>query len=147
MSKTNVSLNTEKEPEAPVEKKPVGLKTLKDLIYLGRVERKVDISGNIFLLRSITAEDQKEMVFKILRLPEDARILYAKIISVACSVEKINGVPLENLAEDESLTETLDKKISVIKNLQVSVVNKLFKNYEEILEESNSEVNIEDIKK
>lgn len=147
MSKTSVSLEPAKEESVP---KKITLKNLKDLIFLGRIDRTVECGGYNFLMKSITAEDQKNMVAKILKEPEDLRILNAKIISVAFSVEKVNGALLEDLYEEENIDASMDKfdkKIFVIKQLQLSVVNKLYKNYEEIFEESNSGVDIEEIKK
>ena len=148
MSKTSVSLESKKEEvEAAPSVKKMTLKSLKDLIYLGRIERTVSCGDFTFVLKSITAEDQKNMVSKVIKMPEDVRLLNAKIVSLAFSVEKVNGVMIEELAEDEESGDIFDKKISVIKNLQLSVVNKLFKNYEEILEESNSQIEIEEVKK
>jgi hypothetical protein len=150
MSKTSVSLDSKKE-EAPgtaqAPAKKMSLKSLKDLIYLGRIERTVSCGDFTFVLKSITAEDQKNMVAKVMKMPEDIRLLNAKIVSLAFSVEKVNGVLIEDLSEDDDSVDLFDKKINVIKNLQLSVVNKLFKNYEEILEESNSQIEIEEVKK
>jgi len=147
MSKTSVSLEPVKEESVP---KKITLKNLKDLIFLGRIDRTVECNGYNFLMKSMTAEDQRNMVAKILKEPEDLRILNAKIISVAFSVEKVNGALLEDLYEEEDMEASMDKfdkKIFVIKQLQLSLVNKLYKNYEEIFEESNSGVDIEEIKK
>lgn len=149
MSKTSVSLDSKKEnTEQKKEEKKMGIKTLKDLIFLGRIERNVICSDCSFLMKSLTAEDQRIMVTKIMKIPDDLRLLNAKIISIAFAIEKVNGIPLEDLAEEsEENLDIYDKKISVIKNLQLSVVNKLFKNYEELLEESNSQIEIDEIKK
>ncbi len=150
MSKTTVSLDAKKEDtnSEKVQEKKMTLKSLKDLIFLGRVEKSVICGDCSFLMKSLTAEDQKNMVAKVMRMPEDIRLLNAKIVSVAFAVDKINGIPLEDLAEDNGeKLDTYDKKISVIQNLQLSVVNKLFKNYEELLDESSSKIEIEEVKK
>ena len=149
MSKTSVSLDSKKENiEQKKEEKKMSIKTLKDLIFLGRVEKNVICGDCNFLMKSLTAEDQKIMVAKVIKLPDDLRLLNAKIISIAFAIDKVNGTPLEDLAEEsEEYLDIYDKKISVIKNLQLSVVNKLFKNYEELLEESNSQIEIDEVKK
>jgi len=149
MSKTSVSLDSKKENiEQKKEEKKMSIKTLKDLIFLGRVEKNVICGDCSFLMKSLTAEDQKIMVAKVIKLPDDLRLLNAKIISIAFAIDKVNGTPLEDLAEEsEEYLDIYDKKISVIKNLQLSVVNKLFKNYEELLEESNSQIEIDEVKK
>jgi len=149
MSKTSVSLDSKKEEEvseAPPSKK-MTIKNLKDLIFLGRIERDVACGECSFSMKSITAEDQRNMIAKVIKLPDDLRLLNAKIISLAFSVDRVNGVPLEDIAEEGDFEDDFDKKISVIKNLQISVVNKLFKNYEEIIEESNSQIEITEVKK
>jgi len=149
MSKTSVSLDSKKESfEQKKEEKKMSIKTLKDLIFLGRIERNVICGDCSFLMRSLTAEDQRIMVSKVMKLPDDLRLLNAKIISIAFAIDKVNNTPLEDLAEEsEEHLDIHDKKISVIKNLQLSVVNKLFKNYEELLEESNSQIEIDEVKK
>lgn len=149
MSKTSVSLDSKKENiEEKKEERKMSIKTLKDLIFLGRVEKSVICGDCEFLMKSLTAEDQRIMVAKVMKIPDDLRLLNAKIISIAFAIDKVNGTPLEDLAEEsEEYLDIYDKKISVIKNLQLAVVNKLFKNYEELLEESNSQIELDEIKK
>lgn len=148
MSKTSVSLDAKKEEkvEQPQAKK-TSLKSLRDLIFLGRIEKMVECGDISFSLRSITAEDQRHMIAKLLKMPEDSRLLLSKVIALTFSVEKVNNVSLEDICEDEELTDKYDRRMSVIQNLQVSVVNKLYRAYEELLEESNSKIDIEDVKK
>lgn len=145
MSKTPVSLNSNNDVPAKDDEKKMKIKSLKELIFLGRIDRSVVCGDFTFNLRSITVEDQKNMVIKIMKMPEEERLINAKIVSLAFSVYKINGVPTEEYSEAEGTP--IDKKIDVLSNLQASVINKLFKNYEEILEESNSKIEIEEVKK
>jgi hypothetical protein len=145
MSKTPVSLDSNNEALQQDLAKKSKIKSLKDLIYLGRIDRSVLCGDFTFNLRSITVDDQKNMVIKIMKMPEEERLINAKIVSLAFSVHKINGVPTEEYSDLDG--DLLDKKINVLSNLQASVINKLYKNYEEILEESNSKIEIEEVKK
>lgn len=147
MSKISASIDNKKEDAVDTSRKKMSLKGLKDLIYLGYIERDFECGELVFTLKSITAEEQKIMILKTIKTPEEERFIIAKIMNLAFSVSKVNGTPLEDLCEDSKDQDIYDKRISVLKQMQVSVINKLFKFFEQILEESSSKVELDEIKK
>ena len=143
MSKVSATLNQEVKKEQP----KMSLKSLKDLIFIGKTERKVELGGFEFVLSSVTAEDQRTMISRLLRMPEDSRAFYAKIISLAFSIKTVNLTPLEMIEVDGNFEDVIEKKMHIIQSLQVSLVNKLYMTYEQLMSESNAEVDIEEVKK
>jgi len=150
MSKVSASLNREenqKNNNIESENKKISMKSLKDLIFLGRIERSVEINGFLFKLTTLSVQEQKDVVFKLIKIPEENRIFNAKVISLAFAVKSINLTPLDQIDVDGNFEDLNDKKINIMQELQVSVINKLYKIYEEMITESEYEVNIEEIKK
>ena len=150
MSKVSASLNREenqKNNNIESENKKISMKSLKDLIFLGRIERSVEINGFLFKLTTLSVQEQKDVVFKLIKIPEENRIFNAKIVSLAFAVKSINLTPLDQIDVDGNFEDLNDKKINIMQELQVSVINKLYKIYEEMITESEYEVNIEEIKK
>jgi hypothetical protein len=150
MSKVSASLNREENQtinNIESENKKISMKSLKDLIFLGRIERSVEINGFLFKLTTLSVQEQKDVVFKLIKIPEENRIFNAKVISLAFAVKSINLTPLDQIDVDGNFEDLNDKKINIMQELQVSVINKLYKIYEEMITESEYEVNIEEIKK
>jgi hypothetical protein len=150
MSKVSASLNREENQKInniESENKKISMKSLKDLIFLGRIERSVEINGFLFKLTTLSVQEQKDVVFKLIKIPEENRIFNAKIVSLAFAVKSINLIPLDQIDVDGNFEDLNDKKINIMQELQVSVINKLYKIYEEMITESEYEVNIEEIKK
>jgi hypothetical protein len=150
MSKVSASLNREENQKInniESENKKISMKSLRDLIFLGRIERSVEINGFLFKLTTLSVQEQKDVVFKLIKIPEENRIFNAKIVSLAFAVKSINLIPLDQIDVDGNFEDLNDKKINIMQELQVSVINKLYKIYEEMITESEYEVNIEEIKK
>ena len=150
MSKVSASLNREENQKInniESENKKISMKSLRDLIFLGRIERSVEINGFLFKLTTLSVQEQKDVVFKLIKIPEENRIFNAKVISLAFAVKSINLTPLDQIDVDGNFEDLNDKKINIMQELQVSVINKLYKIYEEMITESEYEVNIEEIKK
>jgi hypothetical protein len=149
MSKTSVSLDSKKDSEKKVvaEKEKMSLKSLKDLLFLGRVENVISIDGIDFKLKTITAEEQRNMILKIMKMQEEYRILSAKIVTLAFSIISINNVPFESFADDGVDGDLYDKRISIVEQLQASIIDRLYNFYEKMTKESNLEVDVEELKK
>ena len=144
MSKTEVSIGKREQPMQQKEPR----KSIKDLIFLGRVERVVNINGFSIKLKSLTVSDNKALIAKILQLGDTStKFVEAKVLSIAMHLQSIDDMPVENLCEDESIKDSLDKKCSVVSSLQLSLLEKLHQICLEIDAESDKEIEIEEIKK
>jgi hypothetical protein len=123
------------------------LADLKNLVFLGRLHETVDIAGYKIVVTTLTANQQKEIMRNVMKIDQVERLLDIKPITVAYVTESINGVPLEDLCEDESITEMVDRRISVVNNMQAVLVERLYQVYERLVVAANEEVGLEDLKK
>lgn len=145
MSKVEAAI-VKPQPKEAVQPKQE-LKTLKDLIFLGRIEKKINISGFEIGLKSLTIQDNKYIIEKILLSDNASKFVDAKILSIVTHINTINEVPVENLCEDESITNPMDRKLNVVSSFQLSLIEKLYEFCNKIDEESGKEVEVSEIKK
>ena len=123
------------------------LGNLRDLIYLGRLSRTINVGNFKFSLVTPTIKEQKDLVKKMMKIDQNERILEIKTLSVAQCLETINGVPVEQICEDNTIEDKLDRKINVVSTFQSTLIDRLYKVYEELIDESNKELGLEEIKK
>lgn len=145
MSKVEAAI-VKPQPKEAVQPKQE-LKTLKDLIFLGRIEKKINISGFEIGLKSLTIQDNKYIIEKILLSDNASKFVDAKILSIVTHINTINEVPVENLCEDESIANPMDRKLNVVSSFQLSLIEKLYEFCNKIDEESGKEVEVNEIKK
>jgi hypothetical protein len=144
MSKTEVSIGKKEQPVAQKEAR----KSIRDLIFLGKVERVININGFAVKLKSLTVSDNKALITKILQLNDSStKFVEAKVLSIAMHLQSIDDTPIENLCEDDSIKDVLDRKCSVVSSLQLSFLERLHQICSEIDAESDKEIEIEEIKK
>ncbi len=144
MSKTEVSIGKKEQPVAQKEAR----KSIRDLIFLGKVERVININGFAVKLKSLTVSDNKALITKILQLNDSStKFVEAKVLSIAMHLQSIDDTPIENLCEDDSIKDVLDRKCSVVSSLQLSFLERLYQICSEIDAESDKEIEIEEIKK
>jgi len=125
----------------------LGLSDLKDLVFLGRLRETVDIAGFKIVVTTLTASQQKEVMRNVMKIDQVDRLLDIKPMTIAYVVESINGVPLEELCEDDSIKETVDRRVSVVNSMQAVLVERLYQVYERLVVAANEEVGLEDLKK
>jgi hypothetical protein len=126
--------------------KSLNLSNLKDLIFLGRLQREVEIGGYKFFLTTLNTKEQRVVMQKIMVVDDVTRLLDAKPVTLAFALKTVNDVNLEDICEDENLEDSFDKRISVIMSLQVGLIESLFKAYEELIEESSKTFEVDDLK-
>ncbi|MAE87509.1 MAG: hypothetical protein CMB80_32550 [Flammeovirgaceae bacterium] len=119
---------------------------LKDLIFLGRLNKAVDISGYRFVISTLTTKQQRKVMQTVMQFDQLERLLDIKPVTVAYSVKTVNGVPLEELCEDEDIEDVLERRRAVISSLQAAVIEKLYRSYEELVSASNKEIGLEALK-
>jgi hypothetical protein len=131
------------EKEKTMTSVPVELKGLEDLIFLGSSSRDVNIGNFSFTLATLSSREQ-EVVFKnALKVPEQERLLLFKRGMLALSLKKINGKKIETYFEDDSF----DSRNNLIGNLQQSVFDILFSEFEKLTEETSKILTAENLKK
>ena len=58
----------------------------------------------------------------------------------------INGVPIEDLCEDDSIEDLIERKLAVVMNMQSSVMERVYQAYDKLVETSNEEIGLENLK-
>ncbi len=123
----------------------LNLDNLKELIFLGKLRETVDIAGYKFVVTTLSVKQQKKVLENIMTQDQSARILDIKPLTVSYALESVNGVSPQNLCDDDSLTTEDERRAYVIMNMQSVIVERLYKAYENLVEESNREVGIENL--
>jgi hypothetical protein len=114
---------------------------LRDLIFLGRVTSTVEIQGHTFELQTLNIKQQKD-IYAELMLGEDPRLTEIKPIVLSRSIISVNGTNLCDLSEDEGVGI-----LDIIGAWQFSLIDRLYTEYESMVEASNNEVGAETVKK
>ena len=135
-----------KAEQESVEEEKISLSNLKDLVYLGSCQKVVKLGGYSFKMKTLTAAEQKTLLSRIMNAQDAGSLLDAKPVTLAFSVSEINGVPTHEIYESDEDLSDVDKAISLFSEMQVSVIDALFKQYESLLETSTKEFDIEDLK-
>lgn len=126
-------------------------KMLEDLIFLGKVNHKVTIDKFTFELKTLTEEENKTIVERLLRIPESQRITCVKSMTLSTSIIKINDLSFDAMAETAleapfSADDLYIKKNEIILSLQSSVTDKLFKEYESLVLNAKSSIESGEVK-
>lgn len=125
----------------------LALKDLKNLIYLGRLIEKVKVDGFVFEISTLTTSQQRDVMTSIMTDDNTTqRMLDIKPLTLAYAVSSINGVKLENICNDDSITDVISRRLNVIMSLQSTVVERIYVEYDKLVTRSGKSVGIEDLK-
>jgi len=124
----------------------LSLDDLKNLVFLGKLKEVVEIAGFKFVVSTLTARQQRDILESIMIQDQSARILDIKPITVSYIIESINGVLLEELCDDDELEDKMERRLSVVMNMQSVIVERIYQVYEKLIEASNKEVGLANLK-
>ena len=116
---------------------------LEKIIFMGRHSKMVEIAGHKFELSTITHRENFELMSRMMSLGE---VLDLRVCYLACAIKKIDGVKLKDVEIEGEFATELEHNIAVVDNMQVALVERLNKQYEELIKESDSLVYGEAIK-
>lgn len=145
--------------EAPPAGRPPGLppavetkpqqrtKALESLIFTGKVEREIELAGHKYKLSTLSHKEHNEIVKSIYHAGESSDIFAIRLLTLAYSLKSIDGLNLEDIDFPGTFESAVEKKKEIIDNLQLSIVEKLYETYSSLVEESDSLLNEEEIKK
>jgi hypothetical protein len=120
---------------------------LKSLIFLGRLEKTVKIGGFSFEVSTLTTSQQRDVMSTIMSDGDATqRMLDIKPLTMSYSVTSVNGVDLETLCEDSSITNIQDRRLEVMMSLQSVLLEKLYREYDELVTRSGKDIGIDDLK-
>jgi hypothetical protein len=128
---------------------------LKQLIFIGSAESVVEIGGYKFTLKTLSEEEYRDLVVKVLLLPDSGKIASTRSMSIAASLKSVNGVDFTSMvrAEMSNGEETIDdlevekEKVRIILKLQSSVISRLYTEFESLNQKSLEEIKVEEVKK
>lgn len=146
-ARTMTEVVSGKKPESP-ETTEIG-KMIKDLIFIGKVTKDIDIQGFSFRLGTLTEERQRLLISRVMRMTDEEKVSYAKVYTVAEAVTHINGIDIEEVASNYSPDEeNVDIAVlNLLGTLQSYIIDILYQEYENLLKESKSKVGYEEVKK
>jgi hypothetical protein len=110
---------------------------LRDLVFFGKIKEKVTIGNYIFELNTLTNKQQRSLISKLVKMDGEDRLLNIKPMTLSEALVSVNGLPLEELymGGDEDLS-ILDARLEVIYEMQSTLVERLFNEYERINKKS-----------
>jgi len=110
---------------------------LSQLISTGSISEEKVVGGFKFRLRTLNARENNEVLASIMSAKDDFEKLgRIRIAVLSRAIETVNGVPLEHVPGVDGKLPIMQRKESLIGNLQLSLVVELFNVYTNMLERS-----------
>ena len=125
------------------------MEDMKQLLFLGKISREVKIGDYIFKIESLTEERQRSLINKIMKMSDQEKVTYAKVYSVCEAVTHVNEYSIDLICEElYGEHEDVDlRKVLFFGQLQAFIIDKIFLEYEKLLDESRDAVGYEEVKK
>lgn len=128
-------------PEKPISK------ALEKLIFIGRLTDEIEIDGVRFEISTLTNKENNQIVKMMYSFSDAADLFTLRILTLANAVKKIDGISLKDIDIGGTFESDFHKRTSIIDNLQISVVSKLYEAYEKLTgEEEEISKNDEELK-
>lgn len=140
-------LSADKAEEVEESENSMKISDLKNLILLGKLTEEFKISGFTFKISTLSASEQANLMKVLMRADEMDRVLHSKAIAVSYCVKEINSVPLSELSEEHEGETVEDRNVSFILDMQSTLVEKIFREYESLVERSGKDVGFDTVKK
>lgn len=128
-----------------VETKPMS-KMLEKLVFIGRASRKVEIDESVFELCTLLNKEQDQIVKTIYQFKDPGDLFAVRSLTLAHALKSIDGVSLNDVDIEGDFESDFHKRIEIISCLQLSVVEKLFAEYEKMLGDSEKATDGKEIK-
>lgn len=110
--------------------------SLKDLIFLGRIEKDINIGGFEFKLSTLTNAKNREIVSSMMRYEPSERVLHIRHHTLAAALLSVNDVPLENIDESLEGLSVFEARLAAIESLAPSIIEILFEEYDKMVTEN-----------
>lgn len=121
---------------------------LEELIFLGRIEKKVKMGNYIFTIQTLNGTQQTEVISSMMMYGEERRLPMLRMITLSHAIRDVNGVKLKDLykGKDANVSDA-EKALSVVQGLQIPTLDRLFAEYDELITEANESVAGDSVKK
>jgi hypothetical protein len=124
----------------------VDRKKMEDVLFMGRTTQTFDIVGHKFELSTLTHKEYNTLI-KELGRKEAANTFDIRSCTLAFALRSIDGVKLEDLPTDTEYASVVDKRIDLIDNMQLKVIERLFAEYDKLSTEADKLVAADNLKK
>jgi len=138
-------VNPEEESESSSDSRKIP--DLKNLILLGKLTERVNIGGFLFTISTLSAQENANVIRALMKAEEMDRGLLSKAIAISFAVKEINSVPLSDLSAEHDGEEEAQRNLAFILDMQATLVEKIFVEYEKLVEKSGEEVGFDIVKK
>jgi len=128
-------------------KKPVINKTLENLVFMGKHSKTLEFAGHKFEISTLTHKEHKQVMKNIIKIGDVSDILAIRVSALANALKSINGTALSEMEIDGVFEDDFQKRLAIIDNIQVGLVDRLFNAYESLVKESDQVVYGEEVKK
>jgi hypothetical protein len=127
---------------------PKKLKSLRELLFLGAATKDVEIDGFIFTLHSLSNEENRSVLKKMLVMEDEDRLVDANIYYVAESLRKINHLEIHEayseIFEEEPSGTRFDMSLKILSSMSMHMGGTLIKAYFDLSEESKKILSLEE---
>lgn len=121
--------------------------TLEKLIFIGRLSKEVEIGGAKFEISTLLNREHDQVVRRMYEFTNPGDLFFLRVLTLANAIKTIDGMSIDDIEIDGEFTSDFDKRVAIVDYLQLSVVEKLYDAYEQLLkEEKGASENSEEIK-
>ena len=121
---------------------------LRELIFLGKIEKIVTIGTYKFKISTINGSQQMSIISKTFMYDENERLSRMRSATLSEAIISVNGVPLEDIADaPNSNDDVMAQKMKVVEGWQTAILNKLFTEYDILAKASSSAMEGDSLKK
>lgn len=112
------------------------------LVTTGQIREEYVVGGFKFVLRTLTAKENNEVLAAVANTDDDLGKLGAlRICVLARAIDTVNGVPLEHCPGGDSGLQGMARRENLLGLFQLQMIVKLFDHYAEMLERSEAVFN------
>jgi len=119
------------ESSVPPERK----KKLESLVFLGKLSKDVKIMDHTFTLQTLTNKENNDIMKALYVFGDGADLFTIRVLTLANALKAVNGEPLGAIEIDGEFESDFHKRIAIIDDMQLLVIEKLYDAYNELLEE------------
>jgi len=120
---------------------------LNNLLFLGKLNTNVEINGMNIEVSTLNNKEHNSLIKKLYAIGTDVDLITIRAITLAFALRTIDGVKFDDIDVEQEFESDYDKKIFVLDNMQLSVVEKLYSEYIKLVDESKKITSSGDIKK
>jgi hypothetical protein len=122
-------------------------KTLEKLIFMGRYSKEIEFADHKFELSTLTHKENNEIIKELIKFGDAANLFTVRVLTLSSALKKIDGVSLDDLEFSGDFENDFYRRMAIIDNMQVSLVERIHNAYEEMVKEAETVVYHENVKK